>query len=119
MTNYINTSFNDHWSFVYEDKNTVVIDFCNDRVNVNGLLLPCRSSYYSKLNLLCRAIYMIVDVLKEYEYCINEETTELLIRTFGELINLTRKEAVEGYKIKLGDKLTDLLQDLGYNCEVY
>lgn len=119
MTNYINTSFNDHWSFVFEDKNTVVIDFCNDRVNVNGLLLPCRSSYYSKLNFLCRAVYMVVYALEEYEYSINEETTELLIRTLEELINLTRKEAVEGYKIKLADKLTDLLQDLGYNCEVY
>ena len=62
---------------------------------------------------------MVVYALEEYEYSINEETTELLIRTLEELINLTRKEAVEGYKIKLADKLTDLLQDLGYNCEVY
>ena len=97
----------------------VTIDFSNDRVIVKGLILIYRSGLFGRLNKVQRAIYMIVGVLDEYSSVVDSKTIDLLLRTFDEIIERIREDGVRDYKYKLADKLTDLLQDMGYNCEVY
>lgn len=109
---------NDNWSFKFGE-DCVIIDFSNDRVIVNGLILTYRSGYFGRLIKVQRAIYMVIGVLEQYGSIVNSETTNLLLRTFDELIERIKKEGVKDYSEKLADKLTDLLQDMGYNCEVY
>lgn len=109
---------NDNWIFKFEE-DSVIVDFSNDRVIVNGLILIYRSGYFGRLIKVQRAIYMIIGVLEEYGTVVDGETINLLLRTFDELIERIKRDGVKDYRDKLADQLTDLLQDIGYNCEVY
>lgn len=109
---------NDNWNFKFGE-DYVTIDFSKDRVIVNGVIFIYRSGLFGRLIKVQRAIYMVIGVLDEYNELINGETTDLLLRTFDELIERIKKDGVRDYRDKLADKMTELLQDLGYNCEVY
>lgn len=113
----INDYFRDHWTVELDSKDIVIINFEENKINVNGLILPARWKVFSKLNLLERAVYMVACTMEEYD--LNLETNDVLTKTLNALINQSAKEAVDNYKYKFQDKLTDLLQEMGYNCEVY
>lgn len=109
--------FRDHWTVELDSEDTVIINFKENSVNVNGLTLPARCKVWSKLNMLELAVYMIACAIEKH--CLDSKEYEVLIKTLDALINQSAKEAVDNYKYKFQDKLTDLLQEMGYNCEVY
>lgn len=113
----INDYFRDHWTVELDNEDIVVINFEENKINVNGLILPVSCRVWSKLTLFERAVYMVACAIEKYN--LELSTYDVLVKTFDTLINESAKEAVNIYKYELQDKLTDLLQEMGYNCEVY
>lgn len=113
----INDCFKDHWTVELDSGDTVAINFEENKINVNGLILPVSCRVWSKLTLFERAVYMVACAIEKYN--LELSTYDVLAETFDTLINESAKEAVNIYKYEFQDKLTDLLQEMGYNCEVY
>lgn len=113
----INDYFRDPWTVELDNEDIVVINFEENRIKVNGLTLFARCKVWSKLNMLARAVYMVAYAIEEYG--LDLKTYDVLTKTLNALIEQTAKEAVDNYKYKFQDKLTDLLQEMGNNCEVY
>ena len=113
----INDYFKDHWTVELDSKDIVIINFEENKININGIILPVSCRVSNKLNLFRRAVYMIACAIEKYN--LELSTYDVLAETFNALIDYSAKEAVDNYKYKFQDKLTDLLQEMGYNCEVY
>lgn len=113
----IKSFLRDYWTVELDSGVTVIINFEENKINVNGLILPVSCRVCSKLNLFGRAVYMLSCAIEKYN--LELSTYDVLAETFNTLIDYSVKEAVDNYKDELQDKLTGLLQEMGYNCEVY
>lgn len=109
--------FRDYWTVKLDSEDTVIINFEEYKINVNGLILFARCKVWSKLNMFERAVYMIAYAIEEYD--LDLKTCDVLSKTLNTLVGQSAKEAVDNYKDEFQDKLTNLLQEMGYNCEVY
>lgn len=109
--------FRDYWTVELDSEVTVIINFEENKININGLILPVSCRICNKLNLFGRAVYMVACAIEKYN--LELSTYDVLAETFNALIDYSAKEAVNIYKYEFQDKLTDLLQEMGYNCEVY